>query len=51
MSAKEFQMHVLHVSNDVKDSNGNSCNALIVPAKFNPRRCVSDARHLEGDRN
>lgn len=50
VSMRELHTYGIHISNDVKDSDGRSHHARIVPAWINPLRFIYDPRSLEGDR-
>lgn len=50
LSSKEFQNYTMNIFDDVKDSNAKSCNAWIVPAKFDPFCFINDPQYLEKDR-
>lgn len=50
LSGKDFQTYAVYLSDDLKDSNGKSYRACIVPVRFNPLHCINDQRYLEGDR-
>lgn len=42
--------YAVHISNDLKDSDGRSQRASIGPAQFNPQHFTSDPRKLEFER-
>lgn len=42
VSVKYFQTHVMHISDDVKESHGESCHAWILSGKLNALCIVND---------
>lgn len=50
MRVKELQTNAVYISDDVKNSNGEGCHALIVLQKVNPLRYNDDLRIMAGDR-
>lgn len=44
-------MYAEHISDDLKDSNGKTCYAWAVPAKFSPLcNMFDDLQYLDGDK-
>lgn len=50
ISLKEFWTFVVHISDDVTDSNPKIYHAWVVPAGVNPLHCSSDLWYLEEDK-
>lgn len=49
MSVKTFWTYALHITDHIKESNKESCNAWIVPAKFKPLCYINDPRYMGED--
>lgn len=49
VSLIEFQTCRVHISDDVKVSDGKCCHACTVLVRFNPHRSINDGQCLEGD--
>lgn len=49
VNVREFQTIAMHMSDDVRESNGKRFHVLIFPAQFNPLRYINDPLELEAD--
>lgn len=50
MSIRNFQTYAVHTSDEVKDGNGKTCYAWIVPAKLSAFRYINNLGYVEGER-
>lgn len=49
MSVNELQTRAVHISNQVKYSDGEGCCAWIVPIQVNPHCLINDLKSSEAD--